>query len=160
MRATIPKFDHHLRLLASISTDPYLVSMMSSMMVNSTIQAAALAGLSNFLAQVIQAYRTDRPLLLDYKTLSQFVVFSLIATPPNVLWQEYVEAKFPADHIDKKGDKKLHKGNTMIKFVLDQTLGAMVNSYLFIASIGALKGRDASTIWADCQRVSLQCSGD
>jgi protein Mpv17 len=123
-------------------------------MINSTVQAASLAGLSNLLAQVIQVYRADKPLSLDYVTLLQFVIFSLLATPPNILWLEYLEEKFPADVVDGKGNKKLHKGNTAVKFVLDQTLGAIVNGYLFVAGIGALKGKDSSTIWADVQRVS------
>ena len=129
---------------------------MGSVVVNSTIQAASLAGLSNLLAQLIQTYRTDQPdsLSLDYVTLLRFVVFSLLATPPNILWQQYLEDKFPANFVDEKGKKKLHKGNTAMKFMLDQTLGAILNSYLFIAGIGALKGKDKSTIWADCQRVS------
>ncbi|KAF7507051.1 hypothetical protein GJ744_010979 [Endocarpon pusillum] len=125
---------------------------MTSVVINSTIQAAALAGLSNLLAQAIQAYRTDQPLSLDYRTLLQFVVFSLIATPPNVLWQEYLEENYPGDQMDEQGIKRLHKRNTAVKFVLDQTLGAMVNSLFFVAGIGALKGKDSSTIWEDCQR--------
>lgn len=123
-------------------------------MINLTMQAASLAGLSNLLAQIIQAYRSHNPLLLDYVTLLQFVIYSLLSTPPNILWQEYLEEKFPADVVDEKGNKKLHKGNTAVKFVLDQTLGAIINSYLFIAGIGALKGKATSTILADCQRVS------
>lgn len=130
---------------------------MSSNVVNSTMQAASLAGLSNLLAQVIQSYQNNKPFSLDYVTLLQFVVFSLIATPPNVLWQEYLEEKFPADLVDEKGVKRLHKTNTAVKFTLDQTVGAIVNSYLFIAGIGALKGKDSFTIWADCQRVSFAC---
>lgn len=130
---------------------------MTSIVINSTIQAAALAGLSNLLAQAIQAYRADQPLSLDYGTLLQFVVFSLITTPPNVLWQEYLEENYPGDQIDEKGIKRLHKRNTVVKFVLDQTLGAIVNSFFFIAGIGALKGKDSSTIWNDCQRVRYPC---
>jgi protein Mpv17 len=123
------------------------------MMINSTLQAALLASLSNLMAQVIQAYRGGRPLSLEYGALVQFVVFSLISTPPNILWQEYLEERFPANHWDETGNKKLHKGNTTAKLVLDQTLGAIFNSYLFIAGIGALKGKDVATILSDCQRV-------
>lgn len=131
----------------------YLVAQMSSVVIVSTIQAASLAGLSNVLAQIIQAYRTGKPLSLDYSTLLQFVVFSLIATPPNILWQEYLEERFPAHVVNEKGDKTLHKGNTAVKLMLDQTLGATVNSYLFIAGIGALKSKNTSTILAECRRV-------
>ncbi len=130
---------------------------MTSALINSTVQAAALAGFSNLLAQAIQAYRTDQPLSLDYRTLLQFVIFSLMTTPPNVLWQEYLEETFPAGQIDDKGTKRLHKRNTAVKFVLDQILGAIVNSFFFIAGMGALKGKDSSTIWSDCQRVGDPC---
>jgi protein Mpv17 len=123
------------------------------MMINSTIQAALLTGLSNLLAQIIQAYRAGRPLSLEHGPLAQFVVFSLISTPPNVLWQKYLEERFPANQRDEKGNKKLHKGNTVAKLVLHQTLGAIFNSYLFIAGIGALRGKDLATILIDCQRV-------
>lgn len=92
--------------------------------------------------------------------LLQFVVFSLLATPPNILWQEYLEDKFPAAVFDEKGNRKLHKRNTAVKLVLDQTVGAIVNSYLFIAGIGTLQGKAASTIWADCRRVSRAWDND
>lgn len=129
---------------------------MDSVMVNSTLQSASLAGLSNLLAQLIQAYRTPKSgtLSLDYVTLLRFVIFSLLATPPNIIWQQYLEEKFPASFVDQQGKKKLDKGNTAVKVVLDQTLGAIFNSYLFIVGIGVLKGKDRPTIWADCQSVS------
>ncbi len=41
----------------------------------------------------------------------------------------------------------------MKKFILDQTIGAAVNTILFIAVIGAFKGNDQGTIIRDCQRV-------
>jgi hypothetical protein len=133
----------------------YLVAKMSSVVINSTLQSASLAGLSNVLAQIIQAYRTDKPFSLDYTTLLQFVIFSLLATPPNILWQQYLEERFPANVVDEKGNQKLHTGNTAVKVILDQTLGAVLNSYLFIAGIGALKGKDTSALWADCRRVGV-----
>lgn len=53
------------------------------------------------------------------------------------------------------GQKKLHKGNTAIKFILDQTFGAAVNTILFIAVIGAFKGNDRRAIVRSCRRVCL-----
>jgi len=44
------------------------------------------------------------------------------------------------------GKQKIDIKNTAIKFALDQTLGAMFNTVLFIAGIGALKGMDANRV--------------
>ena len=124
------------------------------------MQAAALAGVSNLLAQLLEAYQGNQsPLPINFTTLLRFMSFQLLSTPPNVLWQNFLEKTFPSEMVDEKGQKKLHKGNTAAKFVLDQTFGAVANSCLFIAGIGALKGKNGSTISTDYQRVSdMLCS--
>jgi protein Mpv17 len=127
---------------------------MGSTVINSTLQAASLAGLSNGLAQIIQAYQSNKPVSPDWKSLTQFVVFSLLATPPNVLWQEHMEGKFPAEVQTEKGEKRLSKENTAVKFFVDQTIATVMNGIIFIAGIGVLKDKDTTAIWADCQRVS------
>ena len=116
---------------------------------------------------------SQQPLNLDFVPLFQFVVFTLISCPPNILWQELLEATFPGytyqsapkakvdDHDQSReaekgsGGMKLNVANTCKKFVLDQTVGATVNTLLFIVAIGALKGRDVNTILGDCQKVSF-----
>jgi hypothetical protein len=85
--------------------------------------------------------------------LIHFVLFNFLSCPPNVLWQEYLEEQFPAHTTDIDGKKRLNKTNTAKKFALDQTLGAAVNTLLFIAVMGAFKGKDGKAIIRDCQRV-------
>ena len=52
-------------------------------------------------------------------------------------------------------EKRLNVKNTAVKFALDQTFGAVINTALFIAGMDALKGLDSNTIIADLQRVSI-----
>jgi len=125
---------------------------MHSSLVNSTLQAAGLAALSNFLAQGLKAYKSGKPFVLDIVPIIHFVLFNFLSCPPNVLWQEYLEEQFPAYTADFDGKKRLSKTNTAKKFVLDQTLGATVNTLLFIAVMSAFKGKDGKAIIRDCQR--------
>ncbi|KAJ3467293.1 hypothetical protein MRS44_004857 [Fusarium solani] len=66
----------------------------------------------------------------------QFLLFNLICTPPNFMWQDFLETTFPA-HPKPKSSKekntkpKLSVRNTAIKFLLDQTVGAALNTLLF-----------------------------
>lgn len=90
---------------------------MPSRIVKSTLQACALSGLSNFLAQVIRSHRSgvctlldiglravhkayqkfvQAPFILDIHDLLRFVTFSMIMCPFNVLWQSWLESRFPA----------------------------------------------------------------
>jgi protein Mpv17 len=87
-----------------------------------------------------------------------FVLFNFLSCPPNVLWQEYLEEQFPAYTTDFDGKKRFSKTNTAKKFALDQTLGATVNTLLFIAVMSAFKGKDGKAIIRDCQRVCFSMS--
>ncbi|KAK3714321.1 hypothetical protein LTR37_007907 [Vermiconidia calcicola] len=80
------------------------------------------------------------------------------------MWQRWLEQRFP-DYTqktvtDKKADEKnqqpkteksLNHRNTAIKFALDQTIGATINTILFIAGIDFLRGRSLGTATADCK---------
>ncbi|KAK0671220.1 hypothetical protein QBC41DRAFT_386765 [Cercophora samala] len=127
---------------------------LSSMQV-ALIQAAVIGSLSNIIAQVIAAQRDNKPITINLLSLFQYVLFGLVNTPPNILWQEYLESTFPSYHpsptpaaiasaskgseteLDdeaKRGELvelKLNKRNTAIKTVLDQTVGAAVNTFLY-----------------------------
>lgn len=82
-----------------------------------------------------------------------FVLFAFLSCPPNFLWQEYLEEQFPGYVMDADGQRKLHKTNTIKKLILDQTLGAAVNTLLFIAVMAAFQGKDGKAILRDCRRV-------
>ncbi|KAG6094608.1 hypothetical protein E4U30_003218 [Claviceps sp. LM220 group G6] len=124
---------------------------------SATLQAALLGAISNILAQSIQSYRNQTTLEVDWIPVFQFLIFSIISTPPNFIWQDYLESTFPArnppsppsaaTHPQKPSKKPalkktseqqqqqqqhpLNIRNTLTKFILDQTLGATLNTLLF-----------------------------
>jgi hypothetical protein len=136
-----------------VEEEPHKDDKMSAPIAAATLQAALLGAVANVLAQGIKAYRNDLPVEIDWIPVFQFTLFNMINTPPNVLWQEFLESTFPAyvpaptsaSSSTKKGSKKPAKQeeqfsvrNTIIKFLIDQTLGAAYNTLafcLFIRSI-------------------------
>lgn len=81
----------------------------------------------------------------------------MISTPPNFLWQQYIESKFPGYTLRKievddggkgvKVEKKLNARNTMVKIGLDQTIGAVVNVAAYIGGTRALRGVPLNVCW-------------
>ncbi|KAI2617062.1 hypothetical protein GGR54DRAFT_210174 [Hypoxylon sp. NC1633] len=143
-----------------------------SPIVSATVQSAVLAATSNLLAQALTAYQTEVPLTIDWVPMLQFFLYALINVPPNFLWQDFLESTFPAFHMsptptavasavanDEKAleqeakdgklvEPKLNIRNTVIKMVLDQTVGAAVNTFLFslfMHSIQAAMARPSSS---------------
>ncbi|KAF7559990.1 hypothetical protein G7046_g4172 [Stylonectria norvegica] len=117
--------------------------MALSPIVQATIQSAALGGLSNILAQVLTAYKSGTSVSIDWIPVFHFLLFNLISTPPNYYWQEFLETSFPSHPKQPTSSAKgstnekpseppqLSIRNTIIKFVLDQTIGAALNTLLF-----------------------------
>ncbi|KAL8687695.1 MAG: hypothetical protein Q9224_005079, partial [Gallowayella concinna] len=86
------------------------------------------------------------------------VIFSILATPPNYQWQQYLERKLPGYQVEKReanGEvnggklggggrvtikKRLNVTNTLMKVVIDQTLGAVINVALHLGVVRALQG--------------------
>ena len=99
----------------------------------------------------------QEPLSFNFIQFAQFVVFTLFTCPPNFLWQEFLEEKFPGQRIQPDGSKQLDVPNTARKFFLDQTLGAVVNTAIFIGTFAALKGKDGPSIQRDIRRVRDRC---
>ncbi|KAI4270428.1 MAG: hypothetical protein LQ337_006692 [Flavoplaca oasis] len=100
------------------------------------------------------------------------VVFSLLATPPNFLWQQYLERKFPGYRVEKQESnveikgaqsagggvtikKKLNVQNTLMKMGIEQTLGSVVNVALHLGIVQALQGVPLS----ECLQVVKTDSG-
>ena len=80
-----------------------------------TLQAAVLSTTSSILAQLLTFYRdsafpetrsTLNPMGLDFVPILRFLFFTVLNTPPNFLWQEYLEKKFPK-YSTEKGKQKL-----------------------------------------------------
>ncbi|OAQ67035.1 hypothetical protein VFPPC_16105 [Pochonia chlamydosporia 170] len=101
---------------------------------SATLQAALLGATSNILAQLIDAYKTNKPFEVNWIPVFQFLMFSIISTPPNFLWQDFLESSFPAR---SKGELSLR--NTLWKFALDQTIGAVFNTLLFSVYIHSIQ---------------------
>ncbi|KAL7621280.1 hypothetical protein AAE478_008599 [Parahypoxylon ruwenzoriense] len=140
--------------------------------VTATIQSAVLAATSNLLAQGLTVYQNETPFIIDWVPVFQFVVYALVNVPPNFLWQDFLESAFPACHIspppvavapaaasDDKAprqevkrselvESKLNKTNTAIKMILDQTVGAAVNTFLFSLFIHSIQAAMARPLGA------------
>lgn len=112
--------------------------------------------------------------------MAKFVLFTILSTPPNVLWQEFLEDVFPGEkkvqpaessaikkgaNDEKQGkdvvkDKAQQKSagmnwaNVLWKFLLDQTVGGIVNTVLFIAGMKALNGGNAEEVKVAVKEVS------
>ncbi|OAL50053.1 hypothetical protein IQ07DRAFT_587733 [Pyrenochaeta sp. DS3sAY3a] len=123
---------------------------MSSAMISQTLQGAVLSITSNVLAQAITSYQDKTPFSLDFTQVFRFALFSILSNPPNILWQSFLEDAFPtslpasAPPTEKPKSKsappahtetRTSKTNILIKFALDQTVGALVNTLMFLAYI-------------------------
>lgn len=127
---------------------------MPSPLVTATIQAAILNLCSCAFASVVS------PKAPPFIPL---FIFTLISTPPNFLWQQYIERVFPGystrkpdlDSGEKEGKemKRLNIGNTLIKFGLDQTLGAAVNTTAFLVGVRLLRGFPLRECWLAVKEV-------
>lgn len=86
------------------------------------------------------------------------MLFSAITTTPNYLWQSWMEDRWPTTETrQEKGRRKIANisiSNVVVKFILDQTLGSVVNMMLYFIVMGLIKGSSWSVILEDMQMVS------
>jgi len=144
---------------------------MTSPIVSTTIQACILNATSNVLAQFITAYRSNATYSIKWTPLLQFVLFTALNSPPNFLWQSYIESLFPSHYLtpsssavsaaslgnEKELDReektheilesKLSIRNTIIKFLLDQTVSAALNTLLFSLVFAGYRGAGYIEAW-------------
>ena len=126
-----------------------------------TLQSAFLSLCSSVVA--LYFTNSDPPILA-------LVAFSLISTPPNYLWQEQVEKLLPGYTTKKleedeggrglKVEKKLNVSNTIMKFVFDQTVMALINVTLFIGGVRLLQGVPLVECLQAVKEVHHSCSRD
>jgi hypothetical protein len=126
----------------------------------------------------------QRPIAFDFVQLLRFVALSCITTPPNYRWQEYLEHTFPAyqvktgprtakEDVEKLGSReavqesprnekpKLHLQNTLMKWFLDcMTIGALLNTVVFLVLMGILKGQSIAQIVDNTKNVSSLFRGN
>ncbi|KAF2036303.1 hypothetical protein EK21DRAFT_52781 [Setomelanomma holmii] len=119
---------------------------MSSAMISQTLQGTVLSMTSNVLAQAISSYKDNTPFSLSIGPVIKFAIFSIISNPPNIVWQTFLEDHFPTTVPSKSlksADEKpvsptkseTSKTNVLIKFFLDQTIGAVINTLMFLGYI-------------------------
>jgi hypothetical protein len=98
------------------------------------------------------------PFALDPIPVLKFAVFSIISNPPNIIWQSFLEDNFPnnipspSPRSEKANGKQpasqpatvLSKTNIFIKFILDQTFGAVMNTLMFLAYMGYVNASPAA----------------
>jgi hypothetical protein len=96
-------------------------------------------------------------------TILPFITFALtaiITTPPNYLFQEWLESTFPTlisngtrrdDNHKQRQTLRRSKKNVLMKFIIDQTLGAATNTIVFIALTSLFKGNGVGQIVVDVQ---------
>ncbi|PSN63801.1 hypothetical protein BS50DRAFT_590814 [Corynespora cassiicola Philippines] len=119
-----------------------------SAMISQTLQGAVLSITSNIIAQAITSYKEDTPLTLDTSLIIKFAIFSIVSNPPNIVWQNFLEDLFPTnvstaphpkrddDKAKQKPETQMSKTNVLIKFILDQTFGAVLNTLMFVVYMG------------------------
>lgn len=129
---------------------------MPSPIMMATLQAAVLNLCSCAFASIVSSKAPP--------TIPLFI-FTLISTPPNFLWQQYLERLFPgystrkpdldSGEKEEKEIKRLNIGNTLIKFGLDQTLGALANTTAFLVGVRLLRGFPLWECWLAVKEVCL-----
>lgn len=87
-----------------------------------------------------------------------------MSNPPNIVWQSYLEDTFPSNVSPPPSEKKLRqkpappkmsKTNLVIKFILDQTLGAVLNTLMFVvfmAYVNETGPAGKSGLWSAVER--------
>jgi hypothetical protein len=99
--------------------------------------------------------------------LFQFTTCAFVLSPLTYVWLESLESRFPGSSEDtsvnkstaekngsKQGKQKLNVKNTVVKVVIDQTVGAAINTVAFVMTMGLLRGQDFEVIKAQIQDVS------
>lgn len=110
-------------------------------------------------------YRAQKLRSIDPISLLQFMLVATVMTPPNYFYQKLLEDSFPArpePETRNGGEKdgtspekgKLSISNTVLKFLLDQSVGALANTVMFIVLVDVFKGYNAEVVARDVHRVS------
>ena len=121
---------------------------MSSSLSEQMAQAALLSATSNLIAQGAAAYQSDQPLI-------KYVAYGILNTPVNVVWQQFLENRFPGKPRVVKEAETPSAGtkNVLIKFALDQSVGAVFNIVLFIVASSAMNGSGTANIMKAVRQV-------
>ena len=130
---------------------------MPSPLLTATIQATFINLCSCFIAQFLTP--DDPP---HYISL---ILYGILATPPNFLWQKLLERHFPGYRLKKvevddggngvQVEKRLDVRNTTIKVLLDQTVAAVPNTVGYIGITRWLRGVPFWMCWEAVKEVCI-----
>lgn len=148
-----------------------------SPMLSACVLSLSIGCVSNIIAQRLKAYMEDAPFVFDYTLFYQLTAMGLITTPINYYWQKWLEHLFPGEKLVKRrrvpshsdaekgagmrddGDDKRALdddtyvrdwGNVIKKTVTDSmTVGALLNTTMFIVLLGLFQGKTWPQIGAD-----------
>lgn len=136
---------------------------MTTPLVTATLQAAFLSLCSSAVATFLSPKRPP---------VFALFIFSILSTPPNYLWQQYIEKELPGYAIKKvesdlnflggtpggKGitiKRRLNVRNTLVKVGLDQTIGALVNTSAYVGAVQLLRGVPPGLCWQAVKEVRI-----
>ncbi|CAI6334377.1 unnamed protein product [Periconia digitata] len=149
-----------------------------SPIVSSCLLSLGIGCASNIIAQRLKAYNAGIPFVFDDGLFFRFAVLSVITTPVNYYWQMWLEKTFPGwktaprqpgaasesdaekglsfKDDDKKDDSKTVKvrdwWNIFKKWFADCiTLGALLNTAMFLILMGFMEGKSQAQIQTNLQ---------
>lgn len=180
LEKTFPGYTHPAEsgTTTSIAQDPMVQSLNEKAapalrVINDTTAAATTALSDNEIIQNIKNRATDgvetvkaKAMEIDIRagtnvaktTASKGSNGGAKAQPFSTADGQVIEKKAPFETRGTRKDtapKKLNVKNTAIKFALDQTIGAVANTVLFIAGISALRGQPLEQIISNVKSDSL-----
>ncbi|KAL8669988.1 MAG: hypothetical protein Q9168_005450 [Polycauliona sp. 1 TL-2023] len=136
-------------------------------MVNAIAKATIQSALLTLCSALVATFLTpkDPPIVA-------LVLFSILSTPKNYLWQQYLERKLPGYRVEKReaiGEvkgaqsagggvtvkRKLNVTNTLTKVGIDQTFGAVTNVALHLLVVSAMQGLPLAECLDVVKTVSL-----
>ena len=89
------------------------------------------------------------------------MLLSALTTPPNYLWQQYLERSFPTLTPVDSGVKgrsvkpeQLNISHVVKKFILEQSIGSTVNTMLYLCALGWIRGDSSLHVYHDVKDVS------
>ncbi|KAJ4298196.1 hypothetical protein N0V90_006095 [Kalmusia sp. IMI 367209] len=153
-------------------------------MLSACVLSLAIGCVSNVIAQRLKAYIEDAPFVFDYTLFFQLTAMGLITTPINYYWQKWLERMFPGEKLIKRtraaSSDDAEKGvfikddgedkraieeevyvrdwaNVLKKTFTDAiTLGALLNTTMFLVLLGLMQGKTTAQIGDDIRTEELK----
>jgi hypothetical protein len=148
--------------------------------VSTCLLALGIDCCSNVIAQKLRAWKTNIPFVFDYTLFFQFAILVALTVPVNFHWQNWLERTFPGWKVVKRKrdtsslddeenaiflgeDKKMDDEeevkvrnwwNIFRKWFTDCiTMGALLNTTMFLVLMGIMKGKTTALILTDLRNV-------